>query len=180
MRCPIHVCISTLRICCMCGMNQSCAWVVCPCLLRKHRPVRALSSGSSLVQDWELSLQCCSFPWPAISGRRTNGIFSLLFFNFSHHYLITCFLIFPLIPLNILPFSLSHLLPHHCCKILASHVLFSFLNFVSSSPLLPNPISCHSVSVTSQYLCEDSSSSSSSCKFLQYWFCHLSLCKVGV
>lgn len=122
--------IPVLRSCCMCGLNQSCAWEACPCLQRKQWRVRAWSSGSSLAPAWEPSLQCCSFPWPATSGRRTNGIFSFLFCN------LFSFVFFCLqVPSNILPLVPPLNLPQHCCTNVSALVLWvspiSFLTFFS-------------------------------------------------
>lgn len=117
------MCVFICRTCCMCGLNRSCALEVWPCPRRKRCRVRVWSSGYGSVQGWEPSLQCCSFPSPATSGRRTNGTISVL-----------------LILSIFLSFISSSVFPSFLCSLLISYLRSPcpyFWIFFSVSSLLP-------------------------------------------
>lgn len=92
------------------------------------------------MQGWEPSLQCCSSPSPATSGRRTNGTISFVLYSFFHlcfllHFLLNVFLLylFPLYYFPVIPFFPYFLSPHSLsssCFFLLS-LLCSFLSLSS-------------------------------------------------
>lgn len=107
--------------------------------------MRVWSSGYGSVQGWEPSLQCCSSPSPATSGRRTNGTISFVLYSFFHlcfllHFLLNVFLLylFPLYYFPVIPFFPYFLSPHSLsssCFFLLS-LPCSFLFFVLPTPCL--------------------------------------------
>ncbi len=126
-----------LRTCCMCGLNQSCVWEVWPCLKRKRCRVRGWSSGSDSVQDWEPSLQCCSSPSPATSGRRIKG--KILFLYICLLPFLSFFLSFSLSYFFCYPSSFSF-----CSSFSTSFPVLVFLLIVLSSFLFVFPFSLSS------------------------------------